>query len=271
MTTQRELPVTAAGARTRGPSLLARRPEILPVATAVAAWAALVGWPSASSAPAVSAASGAAPGAVRGSVTVPAGHHETLAAIGAGTTVLPSLLATSVMALAMMSPLAIPGVRAVAAGSRWWRAGRAALWFFLAFSVGWILATIPLAVIGGVLTGWLGAQAAAVLLLVACAAVLFVPGRRLVTHDRIGRLRDRGWSADADCARAGLVSAVRGLPLCGPPMLAMLVVPGGLVTMAAISGLTLLDRITEGRRPLLVAGGYAATAAAILLFRGGQG
>ena len=236
------------------------------MATAVAAWAGLA-WLQLRSpaAPAGPTAPEAIPFAV------PAGHHQTLAAVGAGSSVLPALLATSVMALAMMSPLAIPGVRSVAAGSRWWRAGRAALWFFLAFSLGWILATLPLAVIGGVLTGWLGATAAGVLLLAACAALLFLPRRRLSVHDRIGRLRDRGWAADADCVRVGLLSAVRGLPLCGPPMLAMLVAPGGLLSMAAISGLTLLDRITEGRRPLLVAGGYAATAAAVLLFRGGQG
>ena len=58
---------------------------------------------------------------------------------------------------------------------------------------------------------------------------------------------------------------LRGLPLCGPPMLAMLVAPGGLVLMAAIGGLALVDRIIQGRAALLVAGGYAAIAAAVLL------
>jgi len=264
VTTQRERPGPTDAARVRGPSLLARYPESLPVATAVAAWAALIGLalvadPAAAGRDSVSASGGSA------------AHHQALAVVGSGVSVLPALLSASVMALAMMSPLAIPGVRAVAARSRWWRAGRAALWFFLAFSLGWVLATMPLAVIGGVLGGWLGPTTAALLLLAGCAALLFVPGRRRAEHDRIGRLRDRGWAADADCARTGLLSVVRGLPLCGPPMLAMVVAPGGLVTMAMIGGLTLLDRITEGRRPLLLLGGYAATAATVVLFRRGLG
>ena len=195
------------------------------------------------------------------------GHHLLLIGTAPGASPLPVLSAAAVMALAMMSPLALPGVWTVAGASRWWRAGRAVVWFFVASAAGWVVAILPLAVIAGVLAGWLGATTAGVALLVGCAALSLLPGRAIWARacDRPARLRDRGRLADADCARFGVLTVLRDLPLCGPPMLAMLVAPGGLVLMAAIGGLTLVDRIIQGRAALLVAGGYVAIAAAVLL------
>ena len=147
---RRGLPIRA---RRRGPSPLARRPDILPLAATLAAWVALVteNWVHVIPAPTGSSAT----------VAASDGHHFLLIGTAPGASPLPVLSAAAVMALAMMSPLALPGVRTVAGASRWWRAGRAVVWFFVAFAAGWVVAIVPLAVIAGVLAGWLGAATAA--------------------------------------------------------------------------------------------------------------
>ena len=133
---------------------------------------------------------------------------------------------------------------------------------------------MPLAVIGGVLGRvarrdgggrgccWSG-----------CAALLLCRARDLGAMPATGSAgcATAGGAPTRTAPGSGLLSVLRGLPLCGPPMLAMLVAPGGLVTDGGDRRIDALDRITEGRRPLLVAGGYAATAATVLLCPKGSG
>jgi len=233
------------GSTRHGPGLLARRPEVVPVGATVLAWAALtaesVGW------------------WING--TGAAGHagHEVFTPAG--------IVMVAAMTVAMMGPLSVPGVRTVAFTSLWWRAGRASLWFFAAFIATWTVIAACLATIASTLDGVLGTAAtAAGVLVLFCALAELDPGRavRMKSCDRPMRLRGNGFDADVDCLRFGLLSAGRGVRLCALPMLAMLALPGSLLLMALLTGLTVADRVTEGRRWLLLAALYAVLGVGLL-------
>lgn len=237
-------------ARSRGPSLLARRPDVLPVAAAVAAWVALAG----SSTPtAWTDLTGA----------LSAGH------LGHGSVFSASGLAmVAVMTVAMMAPLSIAGVRTVAATSLWWRAGRAVTWYFVTFIAAWTVIAICLAPIATALAGLFGSpDTAAGILVLACAIAQFDPHRADLTKscDRPMRLRANGSDANVDCARFGLLTAARGVRLCALPMLAMLAVPASLVVMAVLTALSVADRVTQGARRRHLAILYVTLAAVLVI------
>jgi len=228
-----------------GPGVLARRPEIVPIAATAVAWVMLVlGWPFAG----------------WGSPD-PAGHT------GHGGIFTPSGVAmVLVMTVAMMAPLAIPGVRTVAFTSPWWRAGRAALWFFVGYLAAWTGLAVCLAPIAETLAGVLGSPAlAAAILVLACAIAQFDPRRTDLSRscDRPMRLRGTGPDANVDCARFGVLTAARGARLCALPMLAMLAVPSSLLVMAALTALSVSDRVTQGSRRLVIAVLYVILAGAL--------
>ncbi len=83
------------------------------------------------------------------------------------------------------------------------------------------------------------------------------------------RLRPTGSEADVDCARFGVLTAGRDVRFCALPMLAMLAadqLPVGLLVMAAVTALALTDRVTAGRRRILIAAAYAALAVVLALW-----
>ena len=222
----------------RGPSLLARRPEVLPGATASAAWLVLL----------------LVPVAVGHD-----GHGGMLSAVGI------ALLA--VMTTAMMAPLAVPGVRTVAGNSLWWRAGRAVAWFLAFFLLTWTVIAVCLAPVAQTLGGLLGSPSlACAVLTAACAAAVADPGRAAAMQacDQPMRLRDKGTDANADCARFGIRCAYRGLRVCALPMAAMLALPSSLLVMAALTAVTVTDRVTQGRHRWTIAGLYLLLAGAVV-------
>ena len=77
------------------------------------------------------------------------------------------------------------------------------------------------------------------------------------------RLRGTGPDANVDCARFGVLTAARGGRLCALPMLAMLAVPSSLLVMAALTALSVSDRVTQGSRRLVIAVLYVILAAAL--------
>ena len=149
----------SARAVRRGPSILARKPEIVPIASTALAWATLAAVSPLSSWMSLGPAGDATGGPLSG--THP-GHGGIFTPAG--------LAMVALMTVAMMAPLAIPGVRTVAFTSAWWRAGRASLWFFAAFIVTWTVLAVCLAPVAELLAGVLGSAAvAAGILTAACA------------------------------------------------------------------------------------------------------
>ena len=180
-----------------------------------------------------------------------------------------------VMTSAMMALHAIPGTRTAVFTSGWWRAGRSATEFVVGFLASWALLAVLLAPVGGWASS-LGATSpasagdsapAVTTALVVCAVLTLGPARRrqMLTCDRPMRLRSRGSEPAMDCLRFGAKSALRGWPICGGPMLAMLVAPGNLLVMAVTTALALADRVTEGRYRWVVAAGYLGFAGCLVL------
>ena len=240
--------------RQRGPSLLARHPAALPITVSVAAWVVLLVVQPALSDDLLSGPLSSTGATGHGGLFTPAGIAHTAA-----------------MTVAMMAPLALFGVRTAVVTSLWWRAGRAAVIFLAAFLVAWTVIALCLAAVAEAWTTWLGsAMIGTAVLLGVCALAQLDPTRpeKLKRCDRGMRLRATGSDADVDCARFGALTAGRDVRFCALPMLAMLAaagLPGSLLVMAAVTALTLADRITAGRRRLLIAAAYAACALALLL------
>jgi hypothetical protein len=172
------------------------------------------------------------------------------------------------MSVAMMGPLAIPGVRYVGANSLWWRAGRATCWFFGAFIATWVVFAVCLQPFAELLDGVVGsASTAAGLLSLACALAQLGPERagRSSSCDRPMRLRAIRSDANTDCARYGLLCAARAFRLCALPMLTMLALPAGLLVMALLTVFSVADRVTQGRRRILIAAFYAGLGALLFI------
>jgi Predicted metal-binding integral membrane protein (DUF2182) len=241
-----QAPVRAAAKRTPRRSPLSNHPEILPVAVAALAWAALVWRPP------------AGPTGMRHSVLTWTGVAEIV-----------------IMTIAMMALHAIPGTRSAVFTSGWWRAGRSATEFITGFLASWALLAVLLAPVAGWAASFGAASPASVagtapalaVALVICALLTVGPARRrqMLSCDRPMRLRSRGSEPAMDCLRFGARSALRGWPLCGGPMLAMLVAPGNLLVMSVTTALALADRVSEGRYRWFVAAGYVSFAAALVL------
>lgn len=231
--------------RACGPSVLARRPEIVPIGATGVAWVAL-----------------AAAGPMSVWVSAGAGGHP-----GHDSVFTPSGVAMiALMTVAMMALPAIPGVRAVAFASPWRRAGRAGLWFFAAYLTAWTVLAVCLAPLAEALAGVLGSPAlAAGILVLACAAAQFDPRRIDLSRscDRPMRLRGIGPDTNVDCARLGVSTAATSVRLCALPMLAMLAVPSSLLVMAVLTVLSVSDRATRGSRRLVIAVLYVILAGAL--------
>jgi len=229
-----------------GASLFARRPEIVPVAATVLAWAALiadsptVGWSS-----------------TGGSIAGHGAHGGVFTASGV------AMVAT--MTVAMMGPLAVPGARAVARGLPS-RCGAALLGHFAAFVLTWTVIALCLATVAETLAGFLGsAVVAAGVLTLMCAAVQFDPrrGSALRACDRPSQRADPSGPV-VESARFGMSCAASGFRPCALPMLAMLALPGSLPFMAMLTVLVVADRFAEGRHRLVIAALYSVLGVGLL-------
>ena len=175
---------TTSGAR----SVLGRRPVLLPVAAAALAWVGLIavhGW---------------------SSLRVPAGGIGPAGHSGHGDLLTVSgLVDVTLMTTAMMAPLAIGTARAVATGSRSYRAGRSIGWFFLAYLGTWTVIAGCLQPVAGLLDGVLGPSVAAGLLVALCALAQFDPHRADLTSscERSMPTPGNGFQLGVDCLRFG--------------------------------------------------------------------
>ena len=180
------------------------------------------------------------------------------------------LLTITVMTVAMMGPLTISGVRAVASASTGQGQGTlsGAMSFCAAFLGVWTVIAICLQPVAATVIGVLGSVTAGAAVLLALSAADQFDPRRRDPAARCGKppTGAPGVPHALAAARCGGSSAIADVRFCALPMLAMLALPGSLLAMAAITALTVLDRATVGRYRWSVATGYAAVAAAALLF-----
>ena len=229
-----------------GASLLARRPEIVPLTATVLAWAGLiadsptVGW-----------------SATGSSIAGHGAHGGVFTASG--------VAMVAAMTVAMMGPLAVPGAGGVARRLPTGAAG-AIVGFFAAFVLTWTVVALCLATVAETLGGVLGSAVVATgVLTLGCAAAQFDPRRSgsFAGCDRPNPQGD-GSGAFVDSARYGMSCAARGFRLCALPMLAMLALPGSLPFMAVLTVLVVADRFSEGRHRLAIAVLYALLGIALL-------
>jgi len=222
-----------------GATLLARRPEILPVGATVLACAGLL------------ADSPTAGWSATGASIAGHGAHD-------GVFTSSGLAMVAAMTVAMMGPLAVPGARGVARRLPRCPAG-AMHGFFAAFVLTWAVIALCLATVAETFAGVLGSAAvAAGALTLGCAAAQFDPRRRDALRT-CERTHQQGSSSGpvVDSARFGMSCATSGFRFCALPMLAMLALPGSLPFMAVLTVLVVADRFTEGRHRLVIAALYA--------------
>jgi hypothetical protein len=231
----------------QGVSLLARRPEVIPIAATVVCWAALiavsptVGW------------------STTGTSIAGHGTHG-------GVFTASGVTMVAAMTVAMMGLLAAPGARAVATRFPT-RVGGPLGWFFTAFVLTWTIVGLCLATVAETLAGVLGSAAtAAGILTVLCAVAHFDPGRQNAFRacHRSVQAPGNGSGAFVDSARFGISSAASGVRLCALPMLAMLALPGSLPVMALLTVLVVADRFTECRHRVVLAVLFAALGIGLL-------
>jgi predicted metal-binding membrane protein len=180
-----------------------------------------------------------------------AAHHGHAPAAGQST------LATALMIVAMMLPLAIPSIRH-AAGSGW-RPHRGIAAFLAGYLAVWMIAMLVIAAaweLAAALTGWTAAAVGAV---AAAALGEVAPLRqRLVGRcHRAPPLAPDGWRADADCSRYGATSGVACVGMCWALMAVCVAFAHSLPVMIALFAVQLSGRYRPRPTP-------AVSAAAVL-------
>jgi predicted metal-binding membrane protein len=162
---------------------------------------------------------------------------------------------TGTMVAAMMLPLTIPHVRHVAQSSLWRRRHRGIAGFLAGYVAVWMLAMMAIVAalgLGSRFAGW-----TVVAGVVTAAAVLWevAPGRRRLLHrcTRTVPLAPRGWRADADCARFGVLAGVSCVSVCWALMAACVVFSHSLGVMAVLFGVQLSGRYRRDPSPVLAA------------------
>ncbi len=198
-----------------------RHPEWWVVLVAVAAWASVV--------------------------AVPLRHapHDHLPSVGH------DIIATAVMVAAMMLPLALANVRHVALSSLWRRRHRAMAAFLVGFLCCWVVAQTVIQGTLGLLTPLLGWTLVVGLATVTTVLWEVSPGkkRRLRRCGLTVSLAPRGWWADADCARYGLITGLSCVTTCWAMMAVVAAFSHSVLVMAAVCGAQVNDRYQ--RRPSL--------------------
>lgn len=185
------------------------------------------------------------------------GHHGPAPSPG------PGAFATLAMIIAMMLPLAIPGIRHVAVSSA--RRHRATACFLAGYLAVWML--IMLAITGAwtfaeSLAGWTAAAVGAV-----AVAVLWevLPARQRHARrcDRTVPLARGGWRAHADCVRFGATSGVACAGTCWALMAICVAFAHSLPVMAVLFGVQMSGRYRRLSPSLAALAVLAAGAAAV--------
>ena len=159
------------------------------------------------------------------------------------------IVATAVMVAAMMLPLTIPNVRHVALSSLWRRRHRAMAAFLVGFLCVWVAVQTVIQGTLGFLTPSLGWTLVAGLATVTAVLWGVSPGRkrRLRRCGLTVPLAPRGWRADADCARYGVITGLSCVTTCWALMAAIAAFSHSILFMTAVFSVQLSDRYR--RRP----------------------
>jgi predicted metal-binding membrane protein len=228
-----------AGAPRTVRRFLARHPEWWALAAAAAAWAMMVALPH--------------PDASH------AGHHGHAPSAG------PGALAMAAMVVAMMLPMAIPGIRHAASSSRE-RRQRAVTGYVMGYLAVWLLAMPAIA------AGWTRAASLAGWTAAAAGTVAFaalweaLPLRHRLAHRcrRTVPLARHGWRADADCARYGATSGVACVGTCWALMAACVAFAHSLPVMVVLFGVQMAGRYGRSAPALAAAAVLVAGLAAVV-------
>jgi predicted metal-binding membrane protein len=175
-----------------------------------------------------------------------------------------SAVASAVMVVAMMLPLALPHVRHVAATVEGPRRHVAVAAFLAGYLAVWTAAQLAIAgAFGGVASaaGWTAAAGAVV---AAAALWELAPARRRMLRrcHRMAPLAPGGWRAERDCAAFGAATGGACVATCWALMAACAAFAHSLPLMAVLFGVQLSARYREDRSAALAA---LAVAAACLL------
>jgi predicted metal-binding membrane protein len=227
---------------------IGRRPALLVELSVAAAWLALL----AAEAAAGSTASGQ--GLAGGPLwicTLGAAGHGTAHGAGAGPVASASLLAGApmwgLMALAMMTPTAMPAVHHVAGRSLYWRRRRAAVEFLAVFLGLWI--SFSLLALGPV-SSWKAAGSPFAFPLALGGAALWqltpLKLRALRACHRSRPLPPRGWRASAGVASFAFRNGLACLASCWAMMGAAVISgPGRMLWMVALSGAMTAEKLSD--------------------------
>lgn len=184
------------------------------------------------------------------------------------TTVSDGLPYTLVMAVAMMGPAALGGIRHTGVNSLRWRRGRAMTEFALAYLAVWLAYQVLVLAVAPVLPA-VPSQGALCLVLAASAAWQFTPYKRRWLRDchLSVPLPPRGWRAERAAMKFGLRNGLSCLGSCWCLMLVMAVAPAGyLLWSVALSGLITTERLLQRPRRATRLAAVALGVAAIWTF-----
>ncbi|MDQ2848147.1 MAG: DUF2182 domain-containing protein [Actinomycetota bacterium] len=175
---------------------------------------------------------------------------------------------TLVMAVAMMGPAALGGVRHTGVNSLRWRRGRAMTEFALAYLAVWLAYQLLVLAVVPVLPAVPG-RGALCLVLAASAAWQFTPYKRRWLRDchLSVPLPPSGWRAERAAMTFGLRNGLSCLGSCWCLMLVMAVAPAGyLLWSVALSGLITTERLLQRPRRATRLAAVALGVAAIWTF-----
>jgi len=178
-----------------------------------------------------------------------AAHAHTVPGVGHG------IIATVVMVAAMMLPLVLANVRHVAFSSLWRRRHRAMAAFLVGYLCCWIVAQTVIQGTLGFLTPSLGWTLVAGLAMVTAVLWGVSPGRkrRLKRCGLTVPLAPRGWRADTDCARYGVITGLSCVTTCWALMAAVAAFSHSVLVMAVVLGVQVSDRYQQRPSPVLAA------------------
>ena len=206
-------------------------------------------------------------------------HDHSAARHGAGGTggIVPAIREWAVMVIAMMLPLAIGPIQAIAARSLWRRRHRAIAWWLFGYIAPWVVLGLSVSLLDTrFLAGVLPSQRAGVALAFAVAAIWQATSTRqraISACHRTPSLAPTGWRANRDCVRYGWTNGVNCVASCGALMLACWLLghgAAGLLAMITVTALGFAERFMvrpDQRALALAVGAHAVFAAAILPVR----
>jgi hypothetical protein len=176
-------------------------------------------------------------------------------------------VALAAMVVAMMLPLTLGRVRALAR-SRPWRPNRAAAEFLAGYLALWMLAILFIDVAWMWAASRVGPTAAAVIVIGAAVPWEFASAAlRRAEGSGARPLTERGWRADVECVRRGVVSAGDCVASCWALMAACVAFAHSLPVMVALFCVQVYGRHREPAFPALSALAVLGVCAAALAVR----